>query len=77
MREVSQSEFMEYAVSELSPEIYAAWKGGMFGAVIDMNNLLMICIRKLLIDGVTAGSIYDYIRDIAIVDFHSALRWVS
>lgn len=77
MREVSQAEFMRFAVSEIEPQIYQAWESGVYAAGVDMNNVLSICVRNLFVDRVAAGSVCDYVRDIAVAQKYGALQWVS
>lgn len=77
MREVSTTEFMRFVVSELEPHIYNAWETGVYAGGIDMNNVLSICVRNLFVDRVAAGSVCDYVRDIAVAQQYGALQWIS
>jgi hypothetical protein len=77
MREVSEAEFMRFAVAEIEPTIYNAWETGVYAGGIDMNNVLNICIRTLFVDRALAGGVCDYVRDIAVAQQYGSLQWVS
>lgn len=75
MREVSESEFMRFVVSETDPIMYNVWNTNS-GLGWDMNGVLNMTVAYLFMVN-EQSSLADYVREIVRVKREGALFWVS
>lgn len=75
MREVSESEFMRFAVSQTDALMYDVWNKNP-NMKWDMNGVLNMTVAYLFMEN-EQSSLADYVREIVRVKREGALFWVS
>lgn len=75
MREVSQSEFMRFAVSQTDETMYNVWNTNP-NINWDMNGVLNIVVGILFMNN-EQSSLADYVREIVRDKREGNLAWVS
>lgn len=76
MREVSESEFMKFAVFDTDRELYQSWENGVFVNGVDMN-LMLTHIALKLFSTQDRGNVVDYVSEIVVAKLNGTLKWVS
>lgn len=76
MREVSEKEFMRFAVSQVDPHMFSVWESGVIPTQWDMNGVLNIVVNSLFASN-EQSSLADYVREIVRYKREGALFWVA
>ena len=75
MREVSEGEFMRFAVAQTDGFMYDVWENNP-NMKWDMNGVLNLTVSYLFMEN-EQSSLADYVREIVRVKREGALFWVS
>lgn len=76
MREVSEAEFMRFAVAQVDPRMYHVWETRSIPNQWDMNAVLNIVVNSLFASN-EQSSLADYVREIVRYKREGALFWVA
>lgn len=76
MREVSESEFMRFAVRETDTLLYQSWTDGVFAGSLNMDMVLVNTALKLFAEQ-DRGNVVDYVAGIVVAKLNGTLKWIT